>query len=641
MNRKNSTRVLLSPIIFVLLFMSALPATAANLKFAPHVDYPAGQSPVAICVADFNGDGAQDLTVGNWTNPGAQDGITILMNNGNGSFSNPASIAGIIPHIVVAADLDGDGKPDLAAAEPYSDLVTILVNNGDGTFAGPVSYPGGSYPWSMDAADFDNDGKADLVVAGNGNWLSILKNNGNGTFASPVQYFVSSRVVSVRAADLDGDGIADLAMANYRSDSVAILLNNGDGTFSGAASYDYGPTREPNSIFVADLDGDGRPDIAVADSSDYSVSVLRNNGNGTFGNAIRYAAGQQPCSVDGADFDGDGYVDLAVANGESNKVSILKNKGDGTFDAFEEFASGNWVVMVVASDFDGDEKPDLATANFGDHVSVFINLEGKVCVDTDSDGFGDPGHSENACPSDNCPFVYNQDQSDSDGDKIGDICDNCVSVPNPDQADWMNNGTGDACRPTAAGSNIVIQPSANTTVTFPVVTQSGTTGTDTTSSGPNPPANFGVVPLGHPDYYLITTTATFQGQVQVCITYQNSDVVGSEMDLQLLHYNGTSWDDITADRDTLNNKICGYTSSLSPFVLVQQCCLGKRGNVNLVGAIDLSDLSALVSYLTGSGYELLCSSSANVNGVGSVDLSDLSAMVAYLTGGGYVLPSCP
>ena len=70
------------------------------------------------------------------------------------------------------------------------------------------------------------------------------------------------------------------------------------------------------------------------------------------------------------------------------------------------------------------------------------------------------------------------------------------------------------------------------------------------------------------------------------------------------------------------------------------CCQGVTGNVNMTGIVDLSDLSALVSYLTGGGYVLLCSPEANVNNTGIVDLSDLSALVSYLTGGGYVLPNC-
>ncbi|MFZ1685686.1 MAG: hypothetical protein WAU88_16340 [Candidatus Zixiibacteriota bacterium] len=71
------------------------------------------------------------------------------------------------------------------------------------------------------------------------------------------------------------------------------------------------------------------------------------------------------------------------------------------------------------------------------------------------------------------------------------------------------------------------------------------------------------------------------------------------------------------------------------------CCVGLRGNINGAGAIDLSDLSSLVNYLTGGGFQIPCPNSANVNGAGGVDLADLSAMVSYLTGGGYVLSACP
>jgi uncharacterized protein (TIGR02145 family) len=70
------------------------------------------------------------------------------------------------------------------------------------------------------------------------------------------------------------------------------------------------------------------------------------------------------------------------------------------------------------------------------------------------------------------------------------------------------------------------------------------------------------------------------------------------------------------------------------------CCVGVRANVNYAGIVDLADLSALVSYLTGGGYVLPCVPEANVNNSGIVDLADLSALVSYLTGGGYVLPSC-
>lgn len=90
-----------------------------------------------------------------------------------------------------------------------------------------------------------------------------------------------------------------------------------------------------------------------------------------------------------------------------------------------------------------------------------------------------------------------------------------------------------------------------------------------------------------------------------------------------------------------------YTHNLDYFALRSRiaespsCCVGTTGNVNGVGIVDLSDLSTLVSYLTGGPATLACWDEANVNGVGIVDLSDLSYLVSYLTGGSVVLPSCP
>jgi hypothetical protein len=73
------------------------------------------------------------------------------------------------------------------------------------------------------------------------------------------------------------------------------------------------------------------------------------------------------------------------------------------------------------------------------------------------------------------------------------------------------------------------------------------------------------------------------------------------------------------------------------------CCYGTRGNLNMDpnDAVDLADLSALISYLGGNPAGVRCLDAANINGVGPIDLADLSALVNFLTGGGFVPAKCP
>jgi len=96
----------------------------------------------------------------------------------------------------------------------------------------------------------------------------------------------------------------------------------------------------------------------------------------------------------------------------------------------------------------------------GSGVEAFIPeiVINNTCVDSDSDGYGDPDHPENACDEDNCPLIYNPDQSDIDGDGFGDLCDddmdddgisnatdNCPYDYNPDQLDRDGDNIGDVC----------------------------------------------------------------------------------------------------------------------------------------------------------------------------------------------------
>jgi hypothetical protein len=69
---------------------------------------------------------------------------------------------------VAAADLNGDGKPDLAVVNYNSGNVSVLLNLSNGTFAAAANYAAGAYPESVAAADLNADGKPDLAVANRG-----------------------------------------------------------------------------------------------------------------------------------------------------------------------------------------------------------------------------------------------------------------------------------------------------------------------------------------------------------------------------------------------------------------------------------------------------------------------------------------
>jgi hypothetical protein len=337
-----------------------------SIPFTSAVNYGAGTYSLSVFCADLDGDGDPDLAV---ANPGSGN-VSILKNNGDGTYQSAVNYgAGSAPWSVFCADLDGDGHPDLAVANFSSNNVSILKNNG-WTFQSAVNYGAGIGPRSVFCADLDGDGDLDLAVANKyGSSVSILKNNGDATFQSAVNYGTGSSPASVFCADLDGDGALDLAVAN--GNNVSILKNNGDGTFQTAVNYGTGSS--PAAVFCADLDGDRDLDLAVASGN--GVSILKNNGDGTFQSSVNYGTGLNSHSVFCADLDGDNDLDLAVANANSNNVSILKNNGDGTFQGTVNYGTGGSPFSVFCADLDGDNDLDLAVANYDDNnLSILRNL---------------------------------------------------------------------------------------------------------------------------------------------------------------------------------------------------------------------------------------------------------------------------
>lgn len=139
----------------------------------------------------------------------------------------------------------------------------------------------------------------------------------------------------------------------------------------------------------------------------------------------------------------------------SEQVFVL----EGALPAFRfDISGGGYSALSYAGDYKvvfftwGYEAILNESSQFDDRNAVMTRillfLDGWAdppCVDTDGDGYGDPGHPENACVTDNCPSDYNPDQADDDDDQFGNVCDNCPADYNPGQEDYDGDGLGDLC----------------------------------------------------------------------------------------------------------------------------------------------------------------------------------------------------
>jgi hypothetical protein len=190
----------------------------------------------------------------------------------------------------IAADLNGDGKADLAGAGVNA--VSVMLGNGDGTFRAKTDFPVGIQTQAVAAGDFNTDSKVDLVVTLNSPQfsLALLTGTGTGTFNAQTFFPNTSGFDSpaIAATDLNGDGKLDLVVMHNiacftapcrAARSITILLGNGNGTFQTPSEVDVGTG--PNSMAVLDLNRDGIKDVAIG-GGNTEFSVLLGVGNGTF-----------------------------------------------------------------------------------------------------------------------------------------------------------------------------------------------------------------------------------------------------------------------------------------------------------------------------------------------------------------------
>ncbi|HEY0481863.1 MAG TPA: Ig-like domain-containing protein [Kofleriaceae bacterium] len=315
-----------------------------------------------------NADCVQYLADGSWSDApcsGIPTGVTGTLCELDLAVTTPAfATGGGGTRGVAIADVNGDGRADIAAVNPANNTVGILIGDGGGGFALQATYATGAGPTAIAAGDFDRDGHPDLaVVNATANTVGILRGTASGAFVAGATVAIPAGSTAITVADLDQDGALDLVVA--ASATVRLLHGDGAGGFTALGSIAI--TGVPASIAAGDFDHDGRIDLALTTPA--AVLVVMGTGGGAFGLPVSLAVSLNNRAILATDLDGDGNLDLAVANGAAT-VSVWFGAATGLSGAPTNLTIAGTPQLVAAGDFDGDGGTDLVALT-GNYATVF------------------------------------------------------------------------------------------------------------------------------------------------------------------------------------------------------------------------------------------------------------------------------
>ena len=365
-----------------------------------------------VCVADFDGDGWQDIYFVNGRDlygRGIPAANALYRNNHDGTFTDVTEKAGV-PGTgyglgCVWGDFDNDGFPDLFVTQ-YGKNV-LYRNNGNGTFtdvtdkAGVGGLESGAFHSGATFFDYDRDGWLDLYVGsyvdlGNkrycnlgsvlsscppseyrGSLDALYHNNRDGTFTNVTKaagvYQPQGKNLSVAAADYDNDGWPDLFVANDGLDAY-LYRNQHNGTFkevgltTGMAVTARGTVMAAMCMSLGDYDNDGWLDLYISDFQRSSDHLWHNDGKGFFDEVSDEAGITRPTrevlSFGGGffDYDNDGWLDIFIANGHvypeveqampgthyRQLNSLFHNEGNGKFTEVSRFSGTGFETPYVS-----------------------------------------------------------------------------------------------------------------------------------------------------------------------------------------------------------------------------------------------------------------------------------------------------
>ena len=338
------------------------------------------------CFLDYDNDGKTDLFL---PGTGAQGGMTLYHNLGNGKFEDVTRQAGLDPtHRAfgcTVGDYDNDGFTDLAIITMKS---LVLFHNEHGNAFNDVTMSAVAGPsisgTGLTFVDYDHDGDLDLFVGGTFpiceprfkgvcHVATLLRNNGNGTFtdvSEPTGVKRTDVIGTVLGSDYNNDRAIDLVVAGP---APFVFENPREGNFIIRTPWNRtGPASTSAAESVLDFDHDGWMDVALTHTStqagESSLALWRNNHGKSFDQVkLPDTNWVGAYGIAAFDYDNDGWVDL-VAVGETKEgkgeIKLFRNLGpDGFKDVTADVGLDKIQLdaprAIITGDYDNDGATDL------------------------------------------------------------------------------------------------------------------------------------------------------------------------------------------------------------------------------------------------------------------------------------------